>query len=63
MVPLNKSGCLSILRRSSCVSALAVRAFRIPLCGAARSRRQLFPRQLCKDELENADDMEAIHVS
>ena len=63
MVPLNTSDCLTILRRSSCVLALLVRAFPIPLCGAVRSRRQLLQRHLCKYELENADDMEAIHFS
>ncbi len=58
--PLITSDSLSMFRCSLFVCARPVRAFRIPLRGVAASSRQLPAPQLAEDELEKADDMEAI---
>ena len=60
MVSLNTPDSLWMLRCCSFVCAPPVRAFQIPLRGVAASSRQLPAPQLDEDELEKADDMEAI---
>ena len=60
MVPLITSDSLSMFRCSLFVCALPVCAFQIPLRGVAASSRQLPAEQLDEDEMEKADDMEAI---
>ena len=60
MVPLNTSDSLAIFRCSPFVSARPVCAFQIPLYAVAASSCQPPAQQLDQDELEKADDMEAI---
>ena len=60
MVSLNTPDSLSMLRCSPLVCAPPVRDFQIPLRGVAASSRHLPAPHLDEDELEKADDMEAI---